>query len=150
MDRVGELKLTADPKFLKKIFGDLPKSAPQLHTLRIRGTTTFSIHEDFLLDAERLRFVDLSSCKISWNSQLLTGLTSLSLQHSLKANSSITQFLHALQRMPALTELRLRNSIPDDSGDPSTYPVVDLPCLRVLRISSGVAALTTVLHHHPP
>jgi hypothetical protein len=49
--------------------------------------------------------------------------------------------------MPALTELRLKGSIPDDSEGPSTYPVVDLPCLRVLNISSGVGALTVVLRH---
>ena len=49
--------------------------------------------------------------------------------------------------MPALTDLRLNDSIPDDSVGPSTYPVVDLPCLRVLHISSGVGALTAVLRH---
>ena len=49
--------------------------------------------------------------------------------------------------MPALTNLRLINSIPDDSEVPSTYPVIDLPCLRVLCISSYVGAVTTVLHH---
>jgi hypothetical protein len=49
--------------------------------------------------------------------------------------------------MPALTDLRLKDSIPDDSEGSSTYPVVDLPCLRVLHISSGVGALTTVLRH---
>ena len=49
--------------------------------------------------------------------------------------------------MPALTELRLQDSIPDDSDGPSTYPVVDLPYLRLLDISSGVGALTAVLRH---
>ena len=51
--------------------------------------------------------------------------------------------------MPALTDLRLINSIPEDSESSSTYPgpVVDLPCLRVLRITSGAGALTTVLRH---
>ena len=49
--------------------------------------------------------------------------------------------------MPALTNLHLINSIPDDSEVPSTYPVVNLPCLQVLCISSYVGAVTTVLHH---
>ena len=50
--------------------------------------------------------------------------------------------------MPALTaDLRLINSIPEDSEGSSTYPVVDLPCLQVLRITSGAGALTTVLRH---
>jgi hypothetical protein len=49
--------------------------------------------------------------------------------------------------MPALTELRLKDSIPDDSEGTSTYPVVNLPCLRILDISLGVGALTTVLRH---
>ena len=65
----------------------------------------------------------------------------------MKTNSSIIQLLHALQRMPALTDLHLKDSIPDDSEGPATYPVVDLPCLRVLRIASGVGALTTILRH---
>ena len=150
MDRVEELKLTLISGLkLEEIFWDLPKSAPQLHTLYIGCTTTFSIHEDLLHEAERLQRVELFNCKISWDSRLLTGLTCLSLQKPLNANaeSSITQFLHALQRMPALTDLRLIKSIPDNSEGLSTFQVVDLPCLRVLHISSGVATLTTVLRH---
>ena len=154
MKRVEKIDLTTLPGLmLEEIFRDLPKSAPQLHTLRIGSYsfrfvgTAFSIHEDFLDDTERLRHVQLINCKIGWDSRLLTGLTRLTLEDSLKANSSIIQFLQALQRMPALTDLRLKDSIPDDSECPSTYPAVDLPCLRELRISSGVGALTTVLRH---
>ena len=155
MNRVEEIDITTILGWiLENSFRDLPKkSAPQLHTLCIRNhslnypETTFSIHEDFLYDTERLQRVELLNCKIGWDSRLLTGLTRLTLEDSLKANSSIIQVLHALQRMPALTDLRLNDSIPDDSEGPSTYPVVDLPCLRVLRISSGVGALTAVLRH---
>jgi hypothetical protein len=132
------------------IEGNLPGSAPQLHTLCIGSPSlrsAYSIHEDFLYDTERLQCVELINCKISWDSRLLTGLTRLCLEESLNANSSIIQVLHALQRMPALTDLRLKDSIPDDSEGSSTYPVVDLPFLRVLDISSGVGALTTVLRH---
>ena len=152
MGRVEEIDITT-VLTLEEIFRDLPKSAPQLHTLCIRSHslcfvgTAFSIHEDFLYDTVRLKRVELIKCKISWDSRLLTGLTRLTLEKTLKPNSSIIQFLHALQRMPALTDLHLKDSIPDDSEGPSTYPVVDLPCLRVLRISSGVGALTTVLRH---
>jgi hypothetical protein len=49
--------------------------------------------------------------------------------------------------MPALTDIYLEDSIPDDPEGLSTYAVVDLPCLWVLNISSGVGALTTVLRH---
>ena len=150
MNRVGELKLNTTPGLnLEKYFRDLPKSAPQLHTLCISNTSGFpffSIDEDFLYDTERLRRVELINCKIGWDSRLLTGLTRLHLEDSLKANSSIIQFFHALQQMPALTDLHLKDSIPDSEGL-TTYPVVNLPCLRVLYISSGVGALTTVLRH---
>ena len=154
MNRVEELKLIAIPGvILKEIFQDLPKSAPHLHTLGI-GSYSFShagpsfpIHEDFLYDTDRLQRVELTNCEISWDSRLLTGLTVLTLDDCSKANSSIIQVLHALQRMPALTDLHLKDSIPDGSDGPSTFPVVDLPCLRVLRISSGLGPLTTVLRH---
>ena len=116
------------------IFRDLPKSAPHLHTpcigsypFRFVGAA-FQIDESFLYDTKRLQPVELTNCKISWDSRLLTGLTSLSLEDSLMENSSIIQVLHALQQMPALIDLHLKDSIPDDSEDPSTYPVVDLPC----------------------
>ena len=138
---------------LEKILRDLPKSAPQLHTLCIQlfsGAACFSIDEDFLYDTERLQCVELTNCKISWDSQLLTGLTRLTLINSLKANSSIIQVLQALRRMPALTHLHLYDSIPDDSKGLSTYvDVVDLPCLRALKISSGigVGALPAFLRH---
>ena len=152
MNRVEEINLSAISGLkLAEIFRDLPKSAPQLHTLCIDSLRSagiaFPIHEDFLHDTERLRCVELMRCKIGWDSQFLTGLTRLTLEDSLKANSSIIQVLNALQRMPALIELRLKDSIPENSDGLSTYPVVDLPCLRVLHISSGVGPLTTVLGH---
>ena len=154
MNRVEAIDIFCgiSPLILEEIFRDLPKSAPQLRTLCIKSCypgTPFLIGEDFLDDTERLQHVDLLNCKISWGSRLLTGLTRLTLEiwNSSKANSSINQFLHALQRMPALTELCLKDSIPDDSEGLSTYPVVDLPCLRLLNISSGVGSLTTVLRH---
>ena len=159
MDRVEAIKITygIPRSILEEIFRDLPKSAPQLHTLRIGcyspgfSGIVFSISENFLYDTERLQCVELINCKIGWASPLLTGLTRLTLEveDSSKANSesSINQFLHALQQMPALTDLCLKNSIPDNSENPSTYPVVNLPFLRVLNISSGVDALTAVLHH---
>ena len=49
--------------------------------------------------------------------------------------------------MPALTNLHLIDSIPNDAEGSYTYAVVDLPCLRVLNISSGVGAVTAVLRH---
>ena len=86
--------------------------------------------------------------KISWGSRLLTGLTRLTLiEDCLNPNSSVIQFLHALQRMLALIELRLKDSIPDDSEGLSTYPIIDLPCLRILHIWSSIGPLATVLRH---
>ena len=92
MNRVKEIELIAIPVLiLEEIFRDIPKSVPQLHTSCIQSHspfhgTAFSIHEDFLYDIERLQHVELISCKISWDSQFLTGLTRLTLEDSLKAN----------------------------------------------------------------
>jgi hypothetical protein len=149
MNRIKEIKFASIPgSKLEKFFRDIPKSAPQLHTLYIQPLeTAFSIDDDFLYDTEHLQHVKLFNCNISWDSRLLTGLTRLTLQVSLEADSSIIQVLQALQRMPALTNLTLKDSIPDDSDGLSTFAVVNLPCLRVLNISSGVGALTAVLHH---
>ena len=149
MSRVEEINLTGfSQSTMQKIFRDLPKSAPQLHTLCIdKGIDDFSFPEDFLYNTERLQRVELSFYTISWESQLLTGLTRLTLKGSLNANSSIIQVLHALKRMPALTELRLIDSIPAESGGACIYPVVDLPCLQILHIVSSIGPLTTFLRH---
>ena len=155
MNRVETIDIAHEIPGLKEIFQTFPKSAPQLRTLRIESYslrssgTAFWIHEGFLYDTERLQHVELINCEISWDSRLLNGLTRLTLEveDSSKTNSSINQFLHALQRMPALIELRLKDSIPDDSEGPSAYPDVDLPFLRVLNISSSVGPLTVVLRH---
>ena len=149
LNRVEEINLTGFSRStVKVIFRDLPRSAPQLHTLCIGSNGgAFTIHDDFIYDTGRLKRVELSYCKIRWDSRLLTGLTCLTLERCLNPNSSIIQVLHALQRMPALTELHLINSIPDELGRASTYPVVDLPCLQILHISSAIGPLTTVLHH---
>jgi F-box-like len=87
MNRVGAIDITCEfpGSTLEKIFRDLPKSAPQLHTLRIGSSSplpgnAISIHEDFLYDTERLKRVELFNCKISWDSRLLTGLTRLTLE----------------------------------------------------------------------
>jgi len=158
MMRLGEINISAATGLtLENLFQDIPKSAPQLHTLRITSPPTslltapsaFTIQEHLLSDTERLQCVHLVKCKIGWDSRLLTGLTRLTLHDTLKdnANSSIIQVLHALQRMPALTNLDLEDSIPHDPGELSTYPVIDLPCLQVLRISSGVGPMTVALRH---
>ena len=150
MKRVEEIKFAGIPGLiLEEFFRDFPKSAPQLHTLCIQPFSgpAFSIDDDFFYDTENLRRVELMNCKISWDSRLLTGLTRLNLQISLKAKSSIIQVLQALQRMPELTNLDLKDSIPNDSAGLFAYPVVDLPCLRALNISSGAGALTAILRH---
>ncbi|KAF8810888.1 hypothetical protein BYT27DRAFT_7134588 [Phlegmacium glaucopus] len=147
---IFKLETPGSTMTLEQLFQDIPKSAPQLHTLHLRNAASlFAIPDDFLSDTERLKCVHLKGCKIGWDCTLLTGLTRLTLHDSLKdhSNSSIVPFLHALQRMPALTHLDLVNSIPHDSRGLSTYPVADLPCLRVLRISSCVGAMAAVLAH---
>ena len=152
MIRLGKIDISAtSASTLEKLFLDLPKSAPQLHTFCITihhfSESEFTIPEEFLTDTERLQCVHLQGCKIGWDSPLLTGLTRLALYDSLKDNASTIQFLHALQRMPSLTNLDLEDSIPHDSGETSAYPVVDLPCLQLLRISSYVGAVTTALRY---
>ena len=85
---------------LEDIFRDLPKSAPQLHTLYWKPSyprAAFSIREDFLYDTDRLQRVKLFNCEVSWYSRFLTSLTRLTQEDSLNANSSINQFLSALQ-----------------------------------------------------
>ncbi|KAF8805100.1 hypothetical protein BYT27DRAFT_7258583 [Phlegmacium glaucopus] len=159
MIRLEEIDILGAPEStLKQFFQDIPKSAPQLKTLRVDNatvvptsflSTAFTIPDDFLSDTARLRCVQLKRCKIGWDCRILTGLTRLTLHDSLKdhSNSSIIPFLHALQQMPALTHLDLEDSIPDHSGELSTYPIADLPCLRVLRILLCVVAMTAVLAH---
>ena len=150
MNRVEEIDLTArEPYPLTKILpGNFSKSAPQLRTLCIRNHSsnpTFLFHQQFY-NTERLQHVKLINCTINWETRLLTGLTRLTLENSI-ANSSIFQFFHALQRMPVLIELHLKHSIPDESKGLSTYPVVELPCLRVLHIWSSAKRLTVALRH---
>ncbi|KAF8803469.1 hypothetical protein BYT27DRAFT_7195760 [Phlegmacium glaucopus] len=158
MIRVKEIDIfETSGSTLEQLFQDIPKSAPQLHTLRLNEsmptglpfTYSATISDDFLSDTGRLQCVQLTKCKIGWDCTLLTGLTRLTLHDSLEdhSSSSMVQFLHALQRMPALTDLDLVNSIPHNSGELSTCPIADLPCLRVLRISSCVGAMTAVLPH---
>ena len=58
------------------------------HTLCIRPSTSktaFSIHDDFLYDAENLHRVELINCKISW------GLSALDWLHSLKVSLKATR-----------------------------------------------------------
>ena len=153
ISRVEEIDLTErDLVTWFKIGQDLdfPKSAPQLHTLCLGSYSTgikFGLFVDCLLNnTELLRHVKLIRCSISWESRLLSGLTHLTLEKIAPPyDDSLLHLLHALQRMPALIELHIKNSLPDSSEDQSTFPNVDLLCLRVLHVSFTYTQLTIFL-----
>ena len=76
MSRVEELKLYADPRLLEENL-----YAPQLHTSTLCIGSHFKISMNkYFLTERLLRRVELSNCKISWDSRLLAGLSGLRLE----------------------------------------------------------------------
>ena len=97
---------------------------------------TFSLFEDnsIFYSGQTYNFSQVSQ---HWRSSALSAGTLSEL--------SINQILHALQRMPALTDLHLIDSIPNDSEGSSTCRRSSLPSATSYFVWCGV--LTTVLHH---
>ncbi|KAK7051317.1 hypothetical protein VNI00_004817 [Paramarasmius palmivorus] len=149
---------------MKSLLDLMVESMPILRSLEIHyhtpGIEELYLPEDFLgRDAPLLTRLVLKRCELSWKSPLLKNLTSLIIQRSELAflpffglYPTITQFLLALQQMPALEELQLDSCLPRGwaaiaRNIEDCQMIVTLPRLRYLRLSSSVHDCAHVMDH---
>lgn len=166
MNRVARLReLHVNTNSIRELFAATGSvSVSFLETLCLKNTSnTFILDESYIRPdtfdgASRLRHLKLTRCNLLWDSPLLSGLTHL-LIHELQTSLPTTsQLLDALDRMPNLEILDLKDCLPvildhPDSASVAPPPsrLVNLPRLSLLRLYSWFLECANVQHHisHP-
>ncbi|KAF8165560.1 hypothetical protein B0H34DRAFT_689570 [Crassisporium funariophilum] len=154
MHHVEEIDIASATWPMQYWISELPQEAPQLHTLRIRCIRlssdyhiSFVIPDNVLSETPQLRRLELEGGGFDWDSRVLSGLTHLTLRNApIDTRPSTTQFLNALQRMPALKYLDYDDSFSHTSSDATSSTIsVDLVHLQFLRLSSRESHVSNIL-----
>lgn len=133
--------------------GRLPKFAPHLQALCISSPigsgaqdtlldNQFLIPDSVLAAAAKLRRLELSECRVNWDSYILPHITHLKL-HDLSDidKPTFSKFMEALGKVTDLQHLDLKNAFPvnksiEEEGSPSAR--VTFSCLQCLDVSGTV------------
>jgi len=155
ISRIKELYLNSQEAedILQNVLSTLARSAPRLEVLRIsirnryHTSGTFHIPSETLCETPRLRQLELYSCDFCWDSQLLRGLTHLTL-HSVSSNArpTLTQLLDVLRSCPDLQLLDLKHCFPVESSPQSQAPIY-LRHLQSLALDGTLAELEPLLRN---
>ncbi|KAG9034653.1 hypothetical protein FRB95_012974 [Tulasnella sp. JGI-2019a] len=112
------------------------QSAPLLGNLDVRGELGMyeGIYNLFCGSASRLRHLTLEEISIPWESNLLSGLRTLVINHS-ETGPSMQQIVHILQSCPDLTVFRLQLPLGLHPGPiPREVLTIELPRLECLNL----------------
>ncbi|KAG6919502.1 hypothetical protein DXG01_005092 [Tephrocybe rancida] len=134
-----ERLLTAEDSFELPMIQSLSLSVP--HATRFGTDDGFTIPETVLTgETPYLRKLELNKVNIGWESNLLKGLTHLTI-HDVPAASrpSTDQLMDALERMPRLEVLDIQDALPPSPTESSSVDrIIDLARLVRLSITSTV------------
>jgi hypothetical protein len=154
LSRTRILHFRAKPDAMDRLLDKLRSPAPLLESLRLcvpNYTNAFIILQEDAFDntTPRLRQVELSQCRFSWDTPLLSALTHLALHH-VNITPTMDQLLSVLRKMPLLQTLILVGSCPVSNS--AAERVVTLSQLSNLELSSPVLRCANLLNHisHPP
>jgi len=136
---------------MQKILTILPRAAARLEVLRISArirshtSGTARIPSKALCETPSLRQLELYLCDFCWDSQLLSGLTHLTL-HSVSSNArpTLTQLLEVLRSCPDLQVLDLKHCFPALSSQQPLVPIY-LQHLRSLVLNGTLTELEPLL-----
>lgn len=129
----------------------LPKSAPRLERLVIKGTYAerpLLLPEHVLRRTEGLRHLKLNACNINWNSHshLLHSLTHLEIRRpSPNFRPTGNQFWYILKGMPDLEFLHLTHALPIQTEDQAPWASghIHFSSLHTLQLNSKSTELET-------
>ena len=125
--------------------------APNLEFLFLMTSRTYpdclNSNPLFANEAPCLRRLHLQRCLIDLTSSVLSNLTELSVLNVSKAGLSIAEWLRVLKNIPALRSLALRKAISHLTEHEQPLPVVDLPHLALLTISTEFYLGISLIDH---
>ncbi|KAG6830787.1 hypothetical protein H0H87_007040 [Tephrocybe sp. NHM501043] len=128
------------------------RPAPNLERLRIRADDMAFRQPIFGGDTPQLRYLHLDGIRTPLDSSRLSRLTTLKLHnvgHMHPTSLSLNEFVTSLSTMSTLFIFQLFNACPPSTNHDvdlaSTYPAVQLPQLRSLRLNESTSACTTLL-----
>lgn len=167
--RAKEIYLAGKASLLPRLISHLSCPAPLLESFEAVASPDFTGLTDMLRitraaeivyfplslfagEAPLLRRLHLNRCGLDWDSPLYNNLVNLAVEMPI-SNSymeippSRAQILASLQRMPNIESLELKSAIPKARDDSASDPLVKLPFLRRLTVSSISSSCTWLLQH---
>jgi hypothetical protein len=151
ISRIKELHLTASQNTIVKLINSIDKPAPLLQSLHLSdshyylGDDTYIMPKRlFVCDGHHLQRLELINCRIPLESPLLCGLVHFKLYKSVNDSTS-TQLLETLEKMPLIESLDLSGSLTFPSGDATR--VIHLSHLTSLRLHSFDTGCANLLNH---
>ncbi|KAG6821442.1 hypothetical protein H0H93_010166 [Arthromyces matolae] len=139
--------LTAEPAFQLPMIRSLSLSVPPAP--RFGTDEGFELPETILTgETPYLRRLELHKVNVAWDSQLLQGLTHLTIHDvSASARPTMELFMDALERMSALEVLDIQNALPQSPLGSASDRVVELRHLAQLKITSTVPECGNLATH---
>ncbi|KAF9218982.1 hypothetical protein BS17DRAFT_741495 [Gyrodon lividus] len=157
-ERIQDLSLKLTCHEAEEILPKLSSRAPLLQTLHINVKKSGYLGErhvvlDNLFNGETpaLRTLELSNCRISWSSSVLSGLTSLNLRDLASSSQpTMVELIAVLRRMPNLVYLHLENAVTSAHGNLASQSSlnsgdVSLPHLSRLTLIAPFSAVVAFL-----
>lgn len=145
LHRIQRLSLTSvSVHAMRKIVDNLPRDCPVMESLELKVMDDLDVcwlpKQLFCGETSRLRSLLLQNCALQWDSHLLSGLTSLSINFpafdSTEVSCTVSGLLRQLHAMPELELLRLEYCL--DGGNTYIGEPIYLPNLEVLEIRDEV------------
>jgi hypothetical protein len=146
--------------FLQALFQDLPAhSARCIERLNLRDSLVYprdsnamALIERLLDGPPRLRRLRMR-CAMDWSSKILTDLTHLTLHHEggTVTQTTHSEFIEVLARMPALRKLHLHNvplpAPPTEKLSSQSSNIIHLPQLQSILLFGSPPVVCNVLRH---
>ncbi|KAG6844779.1 hypothetical protein H0H87_003897 [Tephrocybe sp. NHM501043] len=154
--RIHHLQLRAGSATIERLLTTKSLELPMIHSLSLAvpRVTRFGTDEGFTIpdaissgEAPYLRRLELQKVNIAWDSNLLKGLTHLTIHDiATSLRPSTDQLMDALERMPALQVLDLQDALPQSPTEPpSSARFLALNELTHLVITSTVPECSNFL-----
>uniref|UniRef100_A0A0W0FTK9 F-box domain-containing protein n=1 Tax=Moniliophthora roreri TaxID=221103 RepID=A0A0W0FTK9_MONRR len=150
LSRIGHLHVGPDHTNLNREFvSGLVEPAPSLRSLEVTNFTELDLPSNFLAGtAPLLTQLRLDLTYLPWDSPLLHALTFLELRGDGVTNiPTEKQFVGALQSMPLLEILILKQMFPNSITDTNTIPLPHLRELQLTAESENIDRCNGVIGH---
>ncbi|KAG8973974.1 hypothetical protein FRC05_008031 [Tulasnella sp. 425] len=126
-----------------------PQEAPLLESLVVVKNYSNSLQSPFAGGPlPRLRYLYCKGVTLPWNRGLLSGLSSLTIDHRTTHVITTLDLAHILINNPLLTTLRIgQRHSPSEETEPDTFPILHRPHLKTIELDLPGSLSDFLLRH---